>query len=83
MRRKFIDGAEAWLQSKYPTIYARDWNLGFKPSRAGDVTGPDSAWDVANDVPPRAMRDDLIHLNRYGYEFIAELITDRIKGLNF
>jgi hypothetical protein len=83
VRRKFIDGAEDWFKAKYPTEYARDWNRDFKPTRAQDAMGPNSAWDVSNDVPPRALRRDLIHLNNFGNEFLAELIADRIKELNF
>jgi hypothetical protein len=81
IRRDFIDGAEAWFQSRYPEAYARDWGLSFTPSRTQANLGPDSAWDVANDVPPRALRSDTIHLNTFGHEFLAELLAARIKQL--
>lgn len=85
LRRDFIDGAEAWLSSRYPTVYASDWGLPFTVGdvRTGANLGPNSSWDVANDVPPRAMRADIVHLNAYGCEFAAELIAARINLLGW
>lgn len=82
IRRQFIDGAEAWLNTKYPAIYATDWTQAF-PDRTQASLGPNSAWDVANDVPPRALRGDNIHLNAYGNEFLAELLAARIQSLSW
>lgn len=76
IRRAFIAGAENWLKTKYPTVYASDWSQQF-PNRAD--TGPNSSWDVANDVPPRALRKDKIHLNTYGNLFLAELLAENIR----
>ena len=124
VRRDFIDGAEAWLQTNYSAAYALDWTRSFyqigsgavsgRPTTAnnGDIwddsgtktiydtttsswlsytglartaanLGPDSSWDVANDVPPRAMRYDQIHLNSYGNEFLAELLATKIQSLGW
>jgi hypothetical protein len=79
VRRDFIDGAKAWMQAKYPTEYVRDWGLAFSGSRAD--TGPDSDWDVDNDVPPRALRRDKIHPNSMGSQFLAELIAAKLKQI--
>jgi Ca2+-binding RTX toxin-like protein len=79
VRRDFIDGAEAWMKANYPTRYASDWGQAF-PSRSDTNMGPNSAWDVANDIPPRAMRSDKIHLNEIGNEFLSELIVNKIKS---
>ncbi len=80
IRRDFIDGAEAWLRSKYPAVYASDWRESFLPNRSDADLGPDSAWDVANDVPPRALRRDKVHLNEIGNEFLAQLIAAKLKS---
>jgi hypothetical protein len=79
VRRDFIDGAKAWMQAKYPTEYARDWNLAFSGTRSD--TGPNSDWDVLNDVPPRALRRDKIHLNAMGNDFLAELLANRVRQI--
>lgn len=85
LRRDFIDGAEAWLSTRYPAVYASDWGLPFTVGdvRTGANLGPNSGWDVANDVPPRAMRADIVHPNIYGCEFIAELITAKLNSLGW
>jgi hypothetical protein len=77
-RRAFIDGAEAWFRTRYPAEYARDWPAKF-PERSPDNLGTGSAWDIANDLPPRALRKDWIHLNEFGNEFIAELLAAEVK----
>jgi hypothetical protein len=82
VRRDFIDGAEAWMRTKYPSRYANEWRQAF-PSRSTTNLGPDSAWDVANDIPPRALRSDRIHLNALGNQFLAELIVSKIKSLGW
>jgi lysophospholipase L1-like esterase len=79
IRRDFIDGAEAWLRSNHPAVYASDWRQ-FFPNRTDANLGPDSAWDVANDVPPRALRRDKVHLNELGNEFLAQLIAVKLKS---
>ena len=78
VRRLFIDGAEAWMQQKYPNQYASTWGEPF-PERTQSGLGPDSSWDVANDVPPRALRSDLVHLNNLGNQFISELIAAELR----
>jgi lysophospholipase L1-like esterase len=78
VRRLFIDGAAAWMQQKYPAQYASTWTQAY-PERTQAGLGPNSAWDVANDVPPRALRSDLVHLNDMGNQFLAELITAELK----
>lgn len=75
IRRAFIDQSAAWLQQKYPAAFASDWTQSF-PARTEAGLGPDSAWDVQNDVPPRAFRQDFVHLNSYGNELLAELIVE-------
>jgi hypothetical protein len=82
VRRDFIDGAEAWMKAKYPARYASDWGQAF-PTRSDSSLGPNSAWDVANDIPPRALRFDKIHLNPLGNEFLSELIVNKIKSLGW
>jgi len=77
IRRAFIDGAAAWLQDKYPAVYTNDWSKPFADRTQANL-GPDSAWDVANDVPPRVLRRDRIHLNSMGNQFLAELLAARI-----
>jgi Ca2+-binding RTX toxin-like protein len=82
VRRDFIDGAEAWMKAKYPTRYASDWGQAF-PTRSDSGLGPNSAWDVENDIPPRALRFDKIHLNAIGNEFLSELIVNKINALGW
>jgi hypothetical protein len=82
VRRDFIDGAEAWMKAKVPTQYASDWGQAF-PTRSETNLGSNSAWDVANDIPPRALRSDKVHLNAMGNEFLAELIANKIKSLGW
>jgi Ca2+-binding RTX toxin-like protein len=82
VRRDFIDGAEAWMKAKFPTQYASDWKQSF-PTRSDPKLGPDSAWDVANDIPPRALRSDKLHLNAMGNEFLTELIANKVKSLGW
>lgn len=82
VRRDFIDGAEAWMKAKFPAQYAKDWGQSF-PSRSEANLGPNSAWDVANDIPPRALRSDRVHLNAMGNEFLAELIANKIRSLGW
>jgi hypothetical protein len=82
VRRLFIDGAGAWLQANYPAVYASDWGQAF-PAKQQAGLGPNSAWDVTNDVVPRAMREDNIHLNSYGNLFLAQLVAARIQSLGW
>jgi lysophospholipase L1-like esterase len=82
IRRDFIDGSAAWLQANYPAIYTSDWGQAFADRTQANL-GPDSSWDVVNDVPPRAMRGDAIHLNNYGNEFLARLLATKIQSLNW
>ena len=82
IRRSFIDGAESWLQTNYPTVYTSDWGQAF-PSKQESNLGPNSSWDVANDVIPRALRGDNIHLNSYGNEFASQLIASKLHSLGW
>lgn len=80
------NNGDIWDDSGTKTIYdttTSSWVAYTDNPRTLASLGPDSAWDVTNDVPPRAMRGDAIHLNNYGNEFLAELLAAKIQSLGW
>ena len=69
IRADFVAQSKTWLQANYNSYYLSSWG-------SGDT-------DVANDVPPQALRLDGIHLNTYGNELLAELLAARITSLGW
>jgi len=76
IRRDFIDNAKTWMQTNYPSQYASDWGQSFIPSRAS--AGSDSDYDISNDMIPRALRADTVHLNDMGSDLFAELLAAKL-----
>lgn len=82
------NNGDIWDDSGTKTIYdtaTSSWVAygGSARVQAQANLGPDSAWDVANDVPPRALRADNIHLNAYGNEFLGGLIAAKLQSLGW
>jgi hypothetical protein len=66
LRTAFVAGAKAWLQTNYNSYFTSNWG-------ASDT-------DIANDIPPAAMRLDGIHLNSYGSLYASSLINSQITS---
>jgi len=84
IRRDFIDTAKTWMQANYPTQYASDWGQAY--TSGGDIrayAGTNSDYDVTKDMIPRALREDTIHLNAMGSDLFSELLTAKLKSLNW
>ena len=70
VRRDFIDDAKTWFAANYPSDYATAWTS-------------DSDDDVANDIVPRALRMDTIHLNNFGNHLFSTLVAAKLQLLKW
>ena len=41
---------------------------------------PQDLTDMANDVPPTSLRFDIIHLNHFGYDFVAHQVNTWLRA---
>jgi lysophospholipase L1-like esterase len=81
IRRDFIDTSKAWMQANYPAEYAADWGQAFIGSRSN--AGADSDYDIRQDMIPRALRGDMVHLNAMGNDLLAELLAAKLLSLGW
>jgi hypothetical protein len=81
VRTLFVKKAKGWFKKNFPSQYAAKWKSSCPQKHCTYSTqekSTNSDWDVKNNIPPRALRSDSIHLNRYGNALLKSLLTKEL-----
>ena len=83
VRTLFVKQSKQWFMKNYKSEYEATW---FSPCPLSTCQGKslenstNSDWDIAHNIPPRALRRDTIHLNKYGNELLKALLTAELTS---